>query len=84
MSDKENESTMQSPRRSEKERMKLRKKYKDILNEFAQEDNIEHGSQQEEGVIKNAMDRVCNFVKHIQIRASIQLYTRCLLMLLNM
>ena len=69
MSDKENESMMQSPQRSEKDRMKLRKKYKDILNEFAQEDNIEHGSQQEEGVIKNAMDKVCNFGKYKHISA---------------
>ena len=67
MSDKENECMMQSPQRSEKDRMKLRKKYKDILNEFAQEDNIEHGSQQEEGVIKNAMDKVCNFGKYEHI-----------------
>jgi hypothetical protein len=59
MSDKENCDLDDTPtgEMSDRDRLKLRKKYKDILNEFSREE-ANPGTQQEEGTIKDAMDRV--------------------------
>ena len=59
MSDKENCDLDDTPtgEMNDRDRLKLRRKYKDILNEFSREE-ANPGTQQEEGTIKDAMDRV--------------------------
>ncbi len=59
MSDKENCDLDDTPtgEMSDLDRLKIRKKYKDILDEFSREE-ANPGTQQEEGTIKDAMDRV--------------------------